>query len=149
MPLNVYGHVCLLIDDVHTLKKKWVGRRRESVSKKRSRNRDKPSHPRLKKKQTKKEKKSLLKEDVHIQCPQYKLKVSVHSHSNTKRGAPDRAPGPGPVPAAAAAAPSPSPSPASTYQKDPRSTSLVVAVPFPLLARSLADPWPMSRTDQR
>lgn len=50
------------------------------------------------------------------------------SQPNKKRGAPDRAPGPVPAPATG-----PAPSISSTYQKDPRPTSLVVAVPFPLL----------------
>ncbi|EXL79090.1 hypothetical protein FOPG_06851 [Fusarium oxysporum f. sp. conglutinans race 2 54008] len=124
MPLNVYGHVCLPIDDVE----EELGWPKETISKKRSRSRDKP--PQTGEEEEDEEEES-LEEDVHIRGPQYKLKVHSFklSQPKKKRGAPDRASGPAP-------ATGPAPSPART-----RRTHALPALLL-LFHCSLAHPWP-------
>ncbi|EXM22183.1 hypothetical protein V3481_007668 [Fusarium oxysporum f. sp. vasinfectum] len=140
MPLNVYGHVwfvdmktghsskcyseSLPIDDVE----EELGWPKETISKKRSRSRDKP--PQTGEEEEDEEEES-LEEDVHIRGPQYKLKVHSFklSQPKKKRGAPDRASGPAP-------ATGPAPSPART-----RRTHALPALLL-LFHCSLAHPWP-------
>ncbi|KAJ0154000.1 Uncharacterized protein HZ326_3634 [Fusarium oxysporum f. sp. albedinis] len=87
----------LPIDDVE----EELGWPKETISKKRSRSRDKPPQTGEEEEEEEDEEEESLEEDVHIRGPQYKLKVHSFklSQPKKKRGAPDRATGPAPSPA--------------------------------------------------